>query len=736
MKRRLLLLLEIAIVGAFLLFIETAYFGGIALKIGAIKLRSHSLTLPAVIFCGGWLLRRVLLGNFAAPFFQGISFCDIERGLAAHSDALASRWLASRACRLRIALIFCGLFAALAAMTALQPLKRGMIGAYYDNPNWDGAPVMTACEPFRGLARMRRHFSPAAEQYSIEWMSVVKIDREGDYEWTLVSDGGSALFVDERLVVDNGGGHDYQQRDGAAHLTKGFHALRLRYMNQRDMRQRDFAELKVFLSPPGKRTEQAGRPLASLPLFAEMPSGSQWLIGRGLDGLSMLAAALLLGLCAAGVFVAFCSRRLLFPRHGDLAAASLVFLIIAAIHFHGVMTPFDSRWTIHAAVSLIKEGNANLDEYQAILRANDFYAIEERGGHLYTKYPIGASLLVAPLVFLLDQAMREGLALDLQTMINFGLPEGIEKGLAALIVAGVAVMLLRLCERMRRHLPSSLLIVSVFAFCTSAWSTASRALWQHAPSMLMLTLALYGLLLAKDAAHEWLAPLIGLPVAFSYVIRPTNSIAVLVFTLYVLWRHRRAFAPYLAWSAAVAAPFIAYNWAIYHAILPPYYLTATHFTGDKDPFFTALAGILISPSRGLLTFSPVLLFALFGICAKWRQRAWHSLDSAALAILLLHTLLLATFPCWWGGHCYGPRLFTDMLPFLAYFLAPAVEQMSRMNGLRRQFAALLLVCAIGVSFYIHWRGATDWRVYEWNSVSAPEEKLWDWARPQFLHGLK
>lgn len=47
----------------------------------------------------------------------------------------------------------------------------------------------------------------------------------------------------------------------------------------------------------------------------------------------------------------------------------------------------------------------------------------------------------------------------------------------------------------------SLLTVFIFAFCTSAWSTGSRALWQHGPSMLMLSAALYLILSAREKPH-------------------------------------------------------------------------------------------------------------------------------------------------------------------------------------------------------------------------------------------
>src|SRR6266849_1973850 len=79
---------------------------------------------------------------------------------------------------------------------------------------------------------------------------------------------------------------------------------------------------------------------------------------------------------------------------------------------------------------------------------------------------------------------------------------------------------------------SSLLVALLFAIGTSALSTASRALWQHGPSMLFLAGALLCLVRA-DTSSRWLAPA-GVCLALGYLMRPTNSISVLLLSGYVL----------------------------------------------------------------------------------------------------------------------------------------------------------------------------------------------------------
>jgi len=110
----------------------------------------------------------------------------------------------------------------------------------------------------------------------------------------------------------------------------------------------------------------------------------------------------------------------------------------------------------------------------------------------------------------------------------------------------------------------------------------------------------------------------------------------------------------------------------------------------------------------------------------------------SLAIILLHWLLISTFLHWWGGWSYGPRFFTDMLPFFWVLLFPLVRGYDNIRwslGFRTIF---LLLAAVGV--FIHLRGAVVAETYApWNALPVNIEKdgsrLWNWKDPQFLRGL-
>jgi len=112
-------------------------------------------------------------------------------------------------------------------------------------------------------------------------------------------------------------------------------------------------------------------------------------------------------------------------------------------------------------------------------------------------------------------------------------------------------------------------------------------------------------------------------------------------------------------------------------------------------------GLLVSPSRGLLIFSPVVLVALAGVGAAIRGRAsrlefWCVLAAAA------QFLVYGSYSVWWGGHTFGPRYMIDVLPLLVPLAAlTLVRQRSFVwNDLAAlAFAWSVLVAATGAFCY-------------------------------------
>jgi hypothetical protein len=372
-----------------------------------------------------------------------------------------------------------------------------------------------------------------------------------------------------------------------------------------------------------------------------------------------------------------------------------------------------------------------------------FYGVHNIGGRYYSSFPPGAPVVAAPLVLVLEKALaiaepvigyriisppiRAMLARDFVSAYRT-----VELVLASFLVAATAAVLFYVALK---FLPVSYaaFLALVFAFGTPAWSTGSRALWQHTPSMLMLAIALW--LLVKAVERPVFVQFAALPLAIAYCIRPTNAIAAAVFTVYVAIHYRRWLFHWIAWALPAAVAFFLFNVSIYGQPLSPYYRTVP---GELLKIPTIAGALLLSPSRGLLVFTPLLVFSIWGAMLAWRSEVRPPLFRYVGIVVALHTLLLSMYSYqWWGGHSYGPRFFTDMMPLLVLLLIPVVQKWRESPSTR---VAAVFAALLAVSVLIHARGALHFAVHEWNSrpvdVDKQPSRAWDWSDPQFLRRVR
>ena len=149
---------------------------------------------------------------------------------------------------------------------------------------------------------------------------------------------------------------------------------------------------------------------------------------------------------------------------------------------------------------------------------------------------------------------------------------------------------------------------AIFALGTSMWSTATRALWQHGPLVLMFTIVM--LLTVRAIRRPALVQFAGLALAMAYIIRrpPRSPSSLSVSTC--LRSIERGFCGMSAgpWLPPFPGSFSTIRFTA--RILPPYY--AASRLAAPASFTDGLLGILFSPSRGLLVFTPVVVFAISG----------------------------------------------------------------------------------------------------------------------------
>ncbi len=89
-----------------------------------------------------------------------------------------------------------------------------------------------------------------------------------------------------------------------------------------------------------------------------------------------------------------------------IAAPALIFVVALVVYaVSPVKVQSDSQWSIPTVVSLLHEGNADLDEFRPTALKQP-HGIVESHGHLYGGFPLGPSLAALPLLAVFDGFVR------------------------------------------------------------------------------------------------------------------------------------------------------------------------------------------------------------------------------------------------------------------------------------------------------------------------------------------
>jgi hypothetical protein len=312
----------------------------------------------------------------------------------------------------------------------------------------------------------------------------------------------------------------------------------------------------------------------------------------------------------------------------------------------------DTRPTTRVAASLVQQGNLDLDEYPEV----EAPFVREEQGHRVSIYPVLSAVLAAPvfavarLVFTLDET---GLALAGK--------------LAAALLSALAAGVLFLAVGHRHPDADAIRTAVVFALGTSVWST-SQALWQHPAAVLFLALAVLCLVRA-EGDPVW-AGRAGLPLSLAVAARHADVALACAVGLAIAVRWPRRVPQLVLWGLPGAALVAAYQWLYFGSPL------RHGFSGSlgrfSEPWGVGHAGLLLSPAKGLLIFTPVAAVAAVGLVRAFRFGD-RGLAATLGAGVVAHWLLMGRWSEWHGGESWGPRMMTDALPLLFLFLPEGLD---------------------------------------------------------------
>jgi hypothetical protein len=157
----------------------------------------------------------------------------------------------------------------------------------------------------------------------------------------------------------------------------------------------------------------------------------------------------------------------------------------------------------------------------------------------------------------------------------------------------------------------------------------------------------------------------------------------------------------------------------------------------------ALLRVLFSADHGLLSWTPILLFALVGLFFLAKRNPL--LGTGSILTFLAYLYFIASYPDWDGLSSYGNRFFISLTPIFILGLAALLSAFSQWVGKNTQAlalsgAAIALFVVWNVGFIFQWgthlvpaRGEISWRKMAQNQFAVVPVRLTHSLGTYFLH---
>lgn len=440
---------------------------------------------------------------------------------------------------------------------------------------------------------------------------------------------------------------------------------------------------------------------------------------------------------------------------GEWRTSATLFLVSLLVYLSaGVTTVTDSKYTLLLSEQLLVNRSFELDAYfwpnydssnypQAHPDTKWPRHVKQHRGHLYYIYPHGTSILSVP--FVLTSRMLGISTITPDGGYNYQSELKLQKVIAGFLMAIVCVIVFKTSRILLETLPSVLVTIAA-GFGTQIFSIASRGLWSHTWGVLILSLICF-LLLRSEKNQKFNPILLATLFSWGFFVRPTAAIYIVPLTIFIFLRFRSRCLPFIFTGLFWAALFLLYSY-IHFGGLPDYYMRAT-YVWSLSGFYEAFQAQMISPSRGLLVYTPTVLIVGYLLAAGYPHIKYMLLTRFAILIVILHGVVMALQRNWWAGYSFGARLYTDIVPVFVLLAVIGVHAIY-FNGQRARsdegttrilrlagvcFVPILLVAAIGINAVgAISPSASRWNVVPYSIDNHPARAL-DWKNAQFLCAL-
>ena len=373
-----------------------------------------------------------------------------------------------------------------------------------------------------------------------------------------------------------------------------------------------------------------------------------------------------------------------------------------------------------------QEANTSFRENRLDKNGQPTTEFRTRTGHLENHFTVGPAILWAPFLLvthagvLLARSMGSAIPAD-----GFSTPYRIAMALATAFYGFLGLLIsFRLA---RKYVPETWAMLATLAI----WWASSLPVymyfnpsWSHAHSACVVALFLWYWHETRDARtlKQWIA--LGAIAGLMLDVYYANVMLFVILPLEAAREYSAAarkatpgtpsvsqlFGRHAAFAATLLIcmlpTFIAHR-IIYGSFLETGYIPISQWFWGSPYLFS----VLFSSNHGLLSWTPVLLFAVIGLVAFWRSvpRVGGAFLFAAIAFYYF----IASYPDWAGISSYGSRFFVSLTPLFIVGLAVFLDRFTRIF---RSPRVALAAASIFLACFVFWNAGL---MFQWGTHLIP-----------------
>jgi hypothetical protein len=373
-----------------------------------------------------------------------------------------------------------------------------------------------------------------------------------------------------------------------------------------------------------------------------------------------------------------------------------------------------------------QQANASFRENRFDENGQPTAAFRTRTGHLENHFTVGPAILWAP--FLLAAHAGVLLARSFGSAIpadGFSSPYRIAMALATALYGFLGLLIsFRIA---RKYVDETWALLATLAI----WWASSLPVymyfnpaWSHAHSAFVVALFLWYWHETRDARSlgQWI--LLGALAGLMLNVYYANLMLFAILPFEALRDYGAAFRKATANTPSVAqllARHAAFGLTLIICLLPTLIAHRIIYGGIFETGYGSvsqwnwgspyLLSVLFSSNHGMISWTPILLFAVIGLVAFWRSVP--RVGGAFLLAAIAFYYFIASYPDWAGISSYGSRFFVSLTALFVLGLAVFLDRFTR--SFRKRGAALAASCVF-LACFVFWNAGL---MFQWGSHLIP-----------------